>query len=80
MVFIVFLYLLIAAIIVRSLMTWFPVSPRNQFVQLLARITDPLLEPARRFIPRFGMIDLSGMAVIVLLYVMIAVVERAANA
>ena len=73
-----FLYLLILAIIARSLLSWFPVSPRNQFVRLLNQFTEPLLEPVRRIMPRTGMIDLSAMVVIIILYVMLTVVNRAA--
>lgn len=80
LVFTVFLYGLIIAVIVRSLFSWFPVSPNNQYVLLLDKVTEPLLSPVRRLLPRNIMIDFSGMIVIVVLYVMIAVVKRAANA
>ena len=79
-IFVDFLYLLIAAIVVRALLSWFPLSPRNQFVQFVARITDPLIQPVRRVVPPLGMIDLSSMIVIVVLYVMIYVVRSAAAA
>ncbi len=79
-VFTFFLYVLIVAVIGRSLMSWFPVSPANQFVRLLNRVTEPLLEPVRRILPRTGFIDLSGLAVILLLYLMIMVIGRAENA
>jgi YggT family protein len=78
-IFVWFLYLLIVAVLARSLLSWFPVSPRNQYVQLLVRVTEPLLEPVRRIMPRTGMIDLSGFVVIIVLYIMINVVHRAAN-
>ena len=78
-IFSAFLYLLILAIIARSLLTWFPVSPRNQLVRLLNQFTEPLLEPVRRIMPRTGMIDLSAMVVIIILYVMLNVVNRAAG-
>ncbi|MEP6871822.1 MAG: YggT family protein, partial [Anaerolineaceae bacterium] len=41
--------------------------------------TAPLREPVRQVIPRMGMIDLSAMVVILLLYLMIYVVDKAAN-
>jgi YggT family protein len=75
--FILFLYLLIAAIVVRALLSWFPVNPQNQFVRLLYRVTEPLLEPVRRILPRTGMIDLSAMVVLFLLYLMVIAVQRA---
>ena len=79
LVFTTFLYVLIIAIIVRSLFTWFPVDRNNQFVRLLDNVTEPLLQPVRRILPRTGMIDFSAMAVIVVLYVMIIVVQSAAD-
>ena len=72
------LYVLIIAIVVRSLVTWFPISPRNQYVRLLDRITEPLLGPFRRVIPPLGIFDVSAMVVIILLYVMIQVVHSVA--
>lgn len=79
LVFTTFLYILLFAIIARSLISWFPLDPRNQLVQLLNQFTDPLLIPVRRILPRTGMIDLSGLVVILLLYMMIAVVKQAAS-
>ncbi|WBL36409.1 YggT family protein [Tepidiforma flava] len=76
--FTLFLWLLILAIFLRSLMSWFPISQDNEVARLLYRVTEPLLEPVRRVLPRTGFIDFSGMVVIILLYVMISVVQRAA--
>lgn len=76
-VFIAFLYVLIAAVVARSLMSWFPVSRDNQFVRLLNQVTEPLLGPVRRIMPRTGMIDFSAMIVIIVLYVMVTVVNQA---
>ncbi len=78
--FVLFLYLLIFAVIGRALLSWFPVSQNNQFARFLYQVTEPLLEPVRRILPRTGMIDFSTLVVIILLYVMIAVVQQAANA
>jgi len=74
-----FLYALIIAVIVRSLISWFPVSRDNEFVRLLETVTEPLLAPVRQLLPRTSMIDFSGMIVIVVLYVMISVVQMAAS-
>jgi YggT family protein len=76
--FTLFLWLLILAVFLRSLLSWFPISQESEAARLLYRITEPLLEPVRRVLPRTGMIDFSGMVVIILLYVMIEVVQRAA--
>lgn len=71
------LYSLMAVVIVRSLLTWFPIRQDNDFIKLLDRISEPLLDPVRRRMPRIGMFDFSAMIVIVLLYLMIAAVHRA---
>ncbi|MEO9255627.1 MAG: YggT family protein [Tepidiformaceae bacterium] len=78
-IFSTFIWILIIAIIIRSLLSWFPVSPGNRYAKLLRVFTEPLLEPVRRILPRTGMIDLSTMVVIIVLYVMLNVVQRAAS-
>ncbi|MDP6960736.1 MAG: YggT family protein [Dehalococcoidia bacterium] len=55
-------------IIARALTSWFPDARRHPIVQLLYQITDPLMIPASRFIPRIGMIDISPMIVILILF------------
>lgn len=79
LVFTTALYVLIGLIIARSLMSWFPVSPRNPVVRFLYDVTEPLLDPVRRLLPRTGMIDFSAMLVIVLLYVMIYAVRQVSS-
>lgn len=78
-VFIGFLYLLIAAIIVRSLLSWFPNAQNNEFARIVHRVTEPLLQPVRQLMPRTGMIDFSAMVVIIVLIVMVQVVRTAAS-
>lgn len=78
--FIVFLYALMFSIIGRSLLSWFPVDQRGSLARGLHQITEPILDPIRRIVPRFGMIDLSPMVAVILLVVMIEVVRQAADA
>jgi YggT family protein len=66
---IILCYVLIAAIVFRSLLSWFPVDPNNFLVNLVHSITEPILAPLRRVIPRLDMIDFSPMVAIILLYV-----------
>jgi YggT family protein len=68
-------YVLIVAIIIRSLLSWFPVNRDNFLVNLVQTITEPILAPLRRIIPRLDMIDLSPMVAIILLYVITWVLE-----
>ncbi|MAE80446.1 MAG: hypothetical protein CL695_02550 [Chloroflexi bacterium] len=55
-------------IVARALTSWFPDARRHPIVQLLYQITDPIMVPASRFIPRIGMIDISPMIVILILF------------
>jgi len=77
--FSVLIYALILLVLARSLMTWFPVRPDNPLASFLFRVTEPLLAPVRNVLPKTGMFDFSAMVVLLLLYVMLTVVERAAN-
>jgi YggT family protein len=62
---------MIWAIIARSLMSWFPVDQTSPIVQVLFRVTEPIIEPFRRVLPSTGMIDLSPMAAIFGLFLLI---------
>ena len=78
-IFKAFLYILIAAMIARAVLSWIPISRSNPFVQLIQQITDPLIDPVRRYMPRTGRIDLSPMLVVILLWLMIIVINRVSN-
>ena len=45
-------------ILIRALISWVSPDPFNPIVQFLYRMTDPLLEPIRRFLPQMP-IDIS---------------------
>jgi YggT family protein len=47
------------ALIIFILMSWFPNARDTVIGRFLARICEPYLEPFRRIIPPFGMIDIS---------------------
>jgi len=53
-------------ILVLVILSWINPYP-NAVSQLLGRLTDPVLRPARRWIPPFSGIDLSPMAVMVVI-------------
>lgn len=55
------------AILARAILSWFAVSPYHPVSVFLIRITDPLLAPIRRYMPRMGMLDLSPLIAILLL-------------
>ncbi len=59
------------AILIRVLLSWLPmanirIDPYNPAIRLLYSITDPILEPLRRF-TTIGMIDLSPLVALLLL-------------
>jgi len=58
---------LTAAIFIRVLLSWFPIDPHNPLVTLLYDVTEPILEPLRRVIPRMGMFDLSPLVALLLI-------------
>jgi YggT family protein len=47
------------ALIVYILMSWFPNARDTTIGRFLARICEPYLEPFRKIIPPFGMMDVS---------------------
>ncbi len=58
---------LIFAIFARSIITWFPIDRTGPIVGALNAITEPLLDPLRRIVPRIGMVDITPMIAIFLL-------------
>ncbi|MBA4537594.1 YggT family protein [Bacillus aquiflavi] len=55
------------ALIIYILMSWFPNARESSIGQFLARICEPYLEPFRKIIPPFGMIDFSPIVAIIVL-------------
>jgi YggT family protein len=56
------LQILWIAILIRVILSWFPVDPSNPIIRIVWEITEPVLAPFRRIIPRIGMFDLSPLA------------------
>jgi YggT family protein len=53
-------------------MSWFSPMPTNMLTIFLYRITEPILAPLRRIIPRVGMFDLTPMVAIIILQLIVA--------
>lgn len=62
-------FILQFAIIVRALMSWFNPSPENPIARIVYEITEPVLSPLRRIVPRIGMIDITPIVAILLMQV-----------
>jgi len=60
-------------IFVRAILSWFPVPRHNPIVVFLDYVTEPILAPLRRLIPRIGMIDITPMVAIIILIIIASV-------
>lgn len=56
-----------ALILIRVVLSWFMIDSRNRLVSILHQITDLVLAPLRRVIPRVGVFDFTPMIAIILL-------------
>jgi YggT family protein len=67
-------------ILARVILSWFMMNPSSRggllasTYQALFQITEPLLSPIRRIMPRTGMVDLSPMIAIILLWIIRALI------
>ncbi len=58
------------AIIARAIISFFPIGGTNHpLVAVVYQITEPILAPLRRVIPRVGVFDLSPMVAIIILVI-----------
>jgi YggT family protein len=55
----------------RMLMSWFDPSGRTQVSRFLIQSTEPMLAPVRRLLPPSGMMDWSGLIVLLVLGVLV---------
>ena len=62
-----FCQILFVLIIIRSLSSWLPNARTNPIIKLVYYITDPLIVPLSRVVPRLGMIDLTPMIAVIIL-------------
>ena len=68
------------AIFARAIVSWFPIDRNGPIVQFLNAVTDPVLEPLRKVIPPIGMIDITPMvAMLLLFFVASALLNSAAS-
>jgi len=64
-------------VIIRALLSWVNPDPYNPIVQVLTRVTEPVLRPIRKLVPTWKMgVDLSPLIAILIIYFLeIAVVD-----
>ncbi|MCH8939750.1 MAG: YggT family protein [Chloroflexi bacterium] len=61
------LLMFVFAIFIRSILTWFPIGRDNPIQLIVFQVTEPVLGPIRRYLPRFGAMDLAPMVVIIVI-------------
>jgi YggT family protein len=61
--------LVMAAIFVRVIASWFGISPYRPWMRPIVALTDWIIEPIRRLLPPMGMIDFSPMVAWLVLWV-----------
>lgn len=59
--------LLILALIIRMVASWFGIDERFAFIRFLTKLTEPFITPLRRFVPRVGIFDISFILAFLLL-------------
>ncbi len=55
------------AILLRVIMSWFSPGPTNMLTNMLYQVTEPILAPLRRIIPRVGVLDFTPLVAVILL-------------
>jgi len=58
-------------ILVRTILSWISPGQTNILTKILYQVTEPILAPLRRIIPRFGVMDFTPLVAIVLLRLII---------
>ena len=67
------------ALLIRVFSSWFnvgPTSPLFPILNIVNQVTEPILAPIRRVLPRLGMLDLSPMVALLLLTFIRSVIVR----
>jgi YggT family protein len=60
---------LMTALLIRVIASWFGIGPYNRWMRPIVALTGWLIDPIRRMLPPFGMIDFSPMVAWLVLYV-----------
>ena len=54
-------------ILLRVIVSWYLPRPTNKLIIILYRVTEPILAPLRRIIPRVGMFDFTPLVAVILI-------------
>ena len=68
---------LIVAIFARTILSWFPTANRfNPLVAVIYQLTEPILLPLRKIIPRMGMFDFTPTIALLILFLVLTLLSR----
>jgi len=59
--------ILVIAIFLRAIISWFRLAPDNPIIVILTQVTEPILAPLRRVVPSLGMFDITPWIAMLLL-------------
>ncbi len=69
-----FIIVLIVAIFARTILSWFPTANRfNPLVAMIYQLTEPILLPLRKIIPRMGMFDFTPTIALLILFLVFSI-------
>lgn len=71
------MFLLGCAVFARAILSWFPIDRNGPIFQVLDAITEPILDPLRRVVPTIGMVDLTPMIAIFILFTVSSILTSA---
>ena len=69
------IWMYIIALLIMAVISWIGSAQGNPVLPLINSLTAPLLAPARKYIPPVGMMDLTPMAVMLGLYILLIIVK-----
>ncbi|HEU0166865.1 MAG TPA: YggT family protein [Chloroflexota bacterium] len=67
---------LVIAIFLRAIISWFRLAPDNPIQVILVQVTEPILSPLRRVVPSLGMFDITPWIAMILLQVIGSLIVR----
>ncbi|MFQ6091613.1 MAG: YggT family protein [bacterium] len=64
----------LVVVLIRVILSWVRPNPYNPFVQVIYKLTEPVLAPIRRIVPPIGgTIDVSPIILVFIIYVIMSI-------
>ena len=70
----ILVYIFIGSILIQAIISWVNPSSYNPVTAILYRLNEPMLGPARRLMPPIGGVDLSPLAVLIVLQLVLLLI------